>query len=117
MRFKTLFWLLGGCVLGPLLSQSVKVAQADNVYGGLRGTITDQTGAVVPGAKVTVTSASTTVSKDTVSQSDGSYEFPQLLAPADYALTVEAAGFKKVRVANIHVILDHIFVENIRLEV
>ena len=34
-------------------------ARADQVYGKIRGTVKDQTGAVVPGAKVTVTDTST----------------------------------------------------------
>jgi hypothetical protein len=119
MRSKRMVWFLEVSIVGlcALLSQAVSVARADNVYGGLRGTITDQTGAVVPGAKVTVTGTATGVSKQTVSQSDGSYEFPQLLAPADYDLSVEAAGFKNMQVSNIHITLNHIFVENVQLEV
>jgi len=118
MRFRTMVWILAGSMLEFCLSLSLAaVAEADNVYGGLRGTITDQTGAVVPGAKVTVTNAATGVSREAPSQSDGSYEFPQLLAPADYDLSVEAAGFKTIQVSHIHVTLDHTFVENVQLEV
>jgi len=118
MRSKTIVWFLAASVFGLCLSLSLGVnfARADNVYGGLRGTIADQTGAVVPGATVTATGASTGVSTVRVSQSDGSYEFTQLLAPADYILRVEAKGFKKLEISNIHVELDHIFVEDVRLE-
>ncbi len=60
---------------------------------GLTGTVTDPTGAVVPGAKVTITNEAIGVSRSTTTASDGGYIFPQL-APATYKVEVMAQGFK-----------------------
>jgi hypothetical protein len=48
-------------LLALLLSGSV--ARADELYGKIRGAVTDQSGAVVPGATVTVTNTATGVSR------------------------------------------------------
>jgi hypothetical protein len=58
------------------------------------GTITDASGAVVPGAKVTATEVDTGTSRGTVTNADGNYTFGNL-APGRYSVSVEAAGFKK----------------------
>ena len=57
------------------------------------GTVTDPSGAAISGAKVTVTSAATEQSRDTVSAIDGNYVAPGLRVGA-YRLSVTAAGFK-----------------------
>src|ERR1700761_9350231 len=59
----------------------------------LYGTVTDAGGAAIPSAKVKVTDVATGVVTNTVSDSSGNYSFPSL-APAGYAITVEAPGFK-----------------------
>jgi hypothetical protein len=58
------------------------------------GTITDTTGAVIPGAKVNVTNIETGFHFEAVSNQEGYYYVPYL-RPGAYNLTVEAAGFKK----------------------
>ena len=55
---------------------------------GLRGQVTDETGAVVPGAKVTVSGPSGTP-KETTAGSDGSYSFAGL-APGSYLVRASA---------------------------
>jgi hypothetical protein len=57
------------------------------------GTVTDPSGAAIAGAKVTVTSAATDQSRDTVSAIDGNYVVPDLRV-GTYRLSVTAAGFK-----------------------
>src|ERR1041385_4922068 len=58
------------------------------------GTVTDTTGAVVPGAKITVVNKERNFHFEAVTNQDGYYYVPYL-QPGNYALTVEAAGFKK----------------------
>jgi hypothetical protein len=101
--------------LGTLSLISVDVARAD-VYGRIRGTVTDPSGAVIPKAKVVATNTGTGISTATVSGQDGSYEFLQLAAPAVYTISAEITGFKKAEVDGIHLELNQIFVENLRLE-
>lgn len=58
----------------------------------LRGTVTDPSGGVVVGAKITLTNTGTGISRTTTSKADGSYLF-DLLQVGTYKLTVEKSGF------------------------
>ncbi|WP_161557698.1 TonB-dependent receptor [Acidisarcina polymorpha] len=78
-----------GCF--QFLMPRTALAQAN---AGITGTITDSSGAVVPGAKVTVTEQTTAVSSILVSSSAGTYAVKGL-NPGHYTITVEAAGFEK----------------------
>src|SRR6516165_5579614 len=62
--------------------------------GSIRGTITDNSKAAVPAAKVTATDTERRVDYSTVTDSAGRYILPTLPA-AQYRLTVEAPGFDK----------------------
>jgi len=72
-------------------------AWSQTVQGVITGTITDPTGAVVPGATVTITNVGTNISQSTTTGSDGSYRFA-LVPPGTYTLEVKAANFGGVRV-------------------
>ena len=63
--------------------------------GQLTGTITDSTGAVVPGAQVTLTNVATGISMAAASTEAGLYTFP-LLQSGTYELGVRSEGFKPV---------------------
>jgi hypothetical protein len=58
----------------------------------LRGTVTDQSGGVVVGAKVTLTNTGTGVARNTTTGSDGSYLF-DLVGVGTYKLAVDKPGF------------------------
>jgi hypothetical protein len=58
----------------------------------LRGTVTDQSGGVVPGAKVTLTNTGTGIARTTTTANDGSYLF-DLVQVGTYKLTVDKPGF------------------------
>jgi hypothetical protein len=58
----------------------------------LRGTIKDPAGAVVPGAKITLSNSSTGSKFSVTSGASGDYIFAQI-PPARYEITVSAAGF------------------------
>ncbi len=60
----------------------------------LRGTVTDPSGALVPGATVTLLNAASGTSLNAVANSAGSYVFPQI-PPAHYTITASASGFGK----------------------
>jgi hypothetical protein len=68
-------------------------AQSD--LSAVSGTITDATGALIPGASVTLTSEATGAEHKTVSNKDGLYTIPGL-APGKYTITVAANGFEQM---------------------
>ena len=61
-------------------------------YATIRGTVTDSTGAVIPGAEVTATRASTGLMLKTTTNNEGAYVFPSL-APTVYDISVNHDGF------------------------
>jgi hypothetical protein len=103
----------GCCLLGLLMANP---ARGDNVYGKIRGTLTDPTGAVIAGAKITATNVATGISTTVTSAADGSYEFLELAAPATYSVKVNQAGFRPFEAQNLSLSLDQIYVLNVRLE-
>ena len=60
----------------------------------LHGVVTDQSGASVPGAKVTLLDPATSYTRTATTSKDGVYEFSQV-PPATYQVTVAAKGFKE----------------------
>jgi Carboxypeptidase regulatory-like domain len=77
---------------------SASVAQIDQ--GTITGTVTDQLGAVVPRALVSVTHTQTRVKRETQTNEEGHYRVPYL-PPGQYELTAESQGFTKGRVVGI----------------
>ena len=63
------------------------------VSATINGTVVDGTGAVIPGATVTVTNEATGQKRDTVSNGEGYFAFPALLT-GSYSIRIEAKGFK-----------------------
>ena len=115
MRNKGLLKLIGLTSLFCLLAGSA--AKADEVYGRIRGTVTDPTGAVVPNANIAVTNVETGVSKRTISSAVGYYEVPQLLVPGIYKVNVEAPGFRKFEASGIPLHVNQVYVLDVSLEV
>ena len=73
-----------------LLSFVILIQQAANAT--LTGTVTDQAGAVIDGAKITATHKATGVKRETVSNDEGFYVLSNM-TPGDYEVLVEAKGF------------------------
>jgi hypothetical protein len=67
----------------------------NGVSGDISGTVTDPTGAVIPGAKVTIVSVDTGAAQTVVTNSSGTYR-ASLLKPGNYKLTFSLAGFETV---------------------
>ena len=79
-------------IAGFLANSSAPMARAQSaVTGALNGTVSDGTGAVVPGAKVLVTDASTEAKRTVVSNAEGRYTVG-LLKPGMYKVTAMAAN-------------------------
>ncbi len=78
-----------------LVCVAVLITAAQAQYrGSIQGVITDQQGAVVPGATVTLTSKETNRTLSATTNDSGVYNI-NALPPSRYSMTVEKAGFKK----------------------
>jgi hypothetical protein len=91
-------------------------AYGQTFRGAINGTVTDQTGAVLPNATVTATDNATSVAYNTVTTSDGEFSF-QDLPVGTYNVTVTAAGFEKVTVSNVTVAAGNVFTVPVKLSV
>ncbi len=92
-RWKVLLATAGLLILLPLATRLATAQVA--VTGTLLGTVQDTSGAVVPGANVTLTNEGTSVINTTTTGPQGFYTFPNL-NPGQYSVTVEARGFKRL---------------------
>jgi hypothetical protein len=81
--------------LGLALALGVTVARA-SITGSISGTVTDPTGAVVPGASVVAINTQTGVQNSTETNAQGFYSFPSLPA-GSYDLKITASGFQEYR--------------------
>jgi hypothetical protein len=84
--------------------------------GALTGTVTDSSGAVVPGATVTATSADTGQARTATTGADGVYTIG-ILQPGNYRVKFEAAGFKGVEIPSATVTVTETAVLDRTLEV
>ena len=81
------------CVFLPVVALAISSAIAQTGTGTVRGTMTDDSGAVIPAANVTLTGKGGTKTAQT--QADGSYVF-QGLAPGQYNVKVAFPGFAPI---------------------
>ena len=91
------------------------VAWSQTVQGVITGTITDPTGAVVPGATVTITNTGTNVSQSTATGGDGTYRF-SLVPPGSYIIEIKARNFAGVRASGIVVEASQTLPFSVKLE-
>ena len=103
------------CLALVCLSTSALHAQTSST-GALTVTATDPSGAVVPGATVTVAASATGVSRSHATESNGSYTFT-LLPPGDYRVSISASGFKPVELSAVAVNVSETHSVNQTLEV
>ena len=116
-RLKT-FKGVSVCALGVMLLVMISrtPVQAQVGTGSITGTVTDNTGAVVVGASVTVTSAETGIATHLVSNTDGRYVAPDLNVGA-YNITVQAKGFKAEKHVGVVVLVGRQMVVDFSLTV
>jgi outer membrane receptor protein involved in Fe transport len=89
-RFVALF-LVTGCVAGWHAAPASAQTHFD-----LAGTVTDNTGAVVPGVTVTLRNIDTGLVRTSVTTDQGRYNFPTVPPTGRWVLTAELDGFQKV---------------------
>jgi hypothetical protein len=101
-RFRKLTQAAG---IALVIMACVISASAQATTGTIRGIVTDPQGAVVPGAKVTLTRRDTNASQTAQTTGEGEFQFSNQLV-GDYTITVEAATFKTLTIDNVRVQLN-----------
>jgi Carboxypeptidase regulatory-like domain len=112
MSRNKLFSFLVILVVGLALSPSAR-GQATT---SLRGAILDPSGAGIPNATVRLANSDTGFERTTLSNSEGSYLFLEVL-PGNYSLDVDAKGFKKYHQTNIKLLVQLPLTINVQMKV
>lgn len=99
-----------------LFAFGVGTVSAQSDRGAIRGTVSDQTGAVVPNAKVVLTGIDNGETRDVTTGDEGFYTFPEVKAGL-YRISVEAAGFQRTTTEDVKVAVQVTHTVNVQLQV
>ncbi len=101
---------------GVVLLLSVPVSVLSQVSTTVRGTVTDSTGGVMPGASVTVVHETTDEATTRLTDETGNYEFTGL-PPGIYTLTADMPGFEVGTYSNVELAAGQEVLRNFTLEI
>ncbi len=101
---------------GVVLLLSVPVSVLSQVSTTVRGTVTDSTGGVIPGASVTVVHETTDEATTRLTDETGNYEFTGL-PPGIYTLTADMPGFEVGTYSNVELAAGQEVLRNFTLEI
>lgn len=104
--FKTALFLFTLVLMGSFI-----MAQSS----GLVGTVTDSTGAVIPGVDVNLLNQATSQERNTVTTDLGEFQFSQA-NPGFYTLRVELTGFKTYIINDLRLLVDSTVTQDVALE-
>lgn len=90
-------------------------AKADNLYAKVQGTVTDPTGAVLAGVKITATNVGTGLQYTAETQADGVYVLLNLPI-GTYRVSAEHPGFRGFTASGITLAVDQVYALNIKME-
>ncbi|HKT10513.1 MAG TPA: carboxypeptidase-like regulatory domain-containing protein [Terriglobia bacterium] len=110
--FSLRFLVLVSIIFG-LLSGASLLAQVD--MGSIQGTVLDQSGAVVPNAKVSLTNEATSLTVTTKSNGSGAFIFTPIRI-GTYTVSAEAPGFAKIVQAHLTLNVQQQLVVNLTLK-
>ena len=102
------------CLLLLVVSFALVLPARAQFRASIQGTVTDPTGAIIPGATVTLTDNSTNHTSTTTSSGSGVYTF-NALPPDQFTLTVTAPGFKKKTLSNVQILPEQANAVNVTL--
>jgi hypothetical protein len=108
--------LLATLVVVVGLALATGQALAQERFGGLTGTVTDESGGVLPGATVNITNKVTGQVRSVVTGSDGRYAVLDL-DPGRYTVRIELTGFSSAQIEDINVLLGRTLDWNAQLKV
>lgn len=108
---------VGAPLLALLIAlAAAPAAQAQVLYGSIVGNVKDKSNDAVTGATVKITHKETNQTRETATNSDGSYNFPTVHT-GTYTITVTKVGFKSFTRSNVEVTLNNITRSDLSLEV
>lgn len=93
-----------------------KIALSQTSFGTILGTITDSSGAVVPGANLRVANTDTGLTRNVSANSLGNFTVPSLVA-GPYSITVEAPGFKRQIRSNLRLRVNETLQVDVQMQV
>ena len=99
---------------GFLLISTAALLLAD-ISGTISGVVTDQSGAAVANATITLKNADTGLKRDVRSDSSGSYEFLSVPVGENYSIDVEASGFQKTLVSKLRLLVNQRYRADVKL--
>jgi Carboxypeptidase regulatory-like domain len=102
--------------LVAVLSSPIRGRAQSITTSQVNGTVTDTTGAVVPGATVSITNSATGVVHKVITDNVGAYHVTDLL-PGTYTMDVVKTGFAKQHIKTFTLIVGQIFQQNVVLAV
>lgn len=105
---------LAAALLTALLFAAPAALRAQIDTGGVTGTVFDPSGAVVPGAKITLTNVATNTKTVTQSTATGTYAFSGVL-PGTYQIEAEAKGFGNYQVRGVDIHVQQVLTEDVHL--
>src|SRR5438477_5165940 len=99
-----------------LLLGFVRTSYSQTTFASITGTVTDATGAIVPGATITATHGESNIKTSATSNEEGNYTIAQL-KEGNYTVRTEAKGFKTFVVENVRLVARDLRRVDVKLEV
>src|ERR1044072_3141073 len=103
------------CSLLLALATAAPSALAQTIVGRISGTVTDASGAVVPGANVTVTNSATNLVRTATTDAEGFYTVTNLPV-GTYVIAAENQGFKRAEQRGVSLAADARLTVDMELE-
>lgn len=117
MRFLRLQVISLALAVGFVLLTQPMIGHSQETTSGMTGTVTDQSGAAVPNAKVTLSNPTTGVKFEVTANGTGFYRFSDIPPGQGYIATFSAPGFASVQVKDIYLTVSNIRTQNAALNV
>ncbi len=92
--------IIGGVAAAALLLLALPEESSAQVSASMGGTVSDSTGALIPGVEMTAENVNTGISTTRITNDAGAYQIPAL-QPGTYRLTVSLTGFRTATRENI----------------
>ncbi|MGC2659252.1 MAG: carboxypeptidase-like regulatory domain-containing protein, partial [Bryobacteraceae bacterium] len=102
--------------VGIVVSALAGGALAQTTSGLITGTVTDSSGAVIPGARVELTNQATGVQRQATTDGSGYYSVPEL-QPGVYDVAVSKQGFAIEKMTNVHLEVNQSEALNFKMSV